>query len=102
MRSYQYLPYVTLPTRITHFSTTCIDYIFVKTLLKEKVLSTFGMLYCDISDHLQYFISLKYANNSYAGNGQMTRILGARNCSKVLQKMTMENWNDKYMDSEHD
>ena len=60
------------------------------------------MLYCDISDHLRCFISLQYANNSYAGNRPMTRIFGARNCSKFVQKMTTENWNDEYMDSEHD
>ena len=103
MMSYRYLPYVTLPTRITQFSTTCIDHIFVKKSHKEKVLSTLcGMFCCDISDHLPCFISLQYANNSYAGNRPMTRIFGARNCSKFVQKMTTENWNDKYMDSEHD
>ena len=103
MMSYRYLPYVTLPTRITQFSTTCIDHIFVKKSHKEKVLSTlFGMFYCDISDHLPCFISLQHANNSYAGNRPMSRIFGARNCSKFVQKMTTENWNDKYMDSEHD
>ena len=53
MMSYRCLPYVTLPTRITQFSTTCIDHIFVKKSHKEKVLSTLcGMFYCDISDHL--------------------------------------------------
>ena len=103
MMSYRYLPYVTLPTRITQFSTTCIDHIFVKKSHKEKVLNTLcGMIYCDISDHLPCFISLQYANNTYAGNRPMTRIFGARNCSKFVQKMTTENWNDKYMDSEHD
>ena len=103
MMSYRYLPYVKLPTRITQFFTTCIDHIFVKNSHKEKVLSTLcGMFYCDISDHLPCFISFQYANNSYAGNRPMTRIFGARNCSKFIQKMTMENWNEKYMDSEHD
>ena len=103
MMSYRYLPYVTLPTRITQFSTTCIDHIFMKKSNKEKVLSTLcGMFYCDISDHLPCFISLQYANNSYTGNRPITRIFGARNCSKFVQKMTTENWNDKYMDSEDD
>ena len=103
MMSYRYLPYVTLPTRITQFSTTCIDHIFMKKSNKEKVLSTLcGMFYCDISDHLPCFISLQYANNSYTGNKPMTRIFGARNCSKFVHKMTTENWNDKYMDSEDD
>ena len=30
MMSYRYLPYMTLPTRLTDFSATCIDHIFVK------------------------------------------------------------------------
>ena len=38
MMSYRYLPYVTLPTRITQFSTTCIDHIFVKNRTKRKYL----------------------------------------------------------------
>ena len=87
MMSYRYLPYLTLPTRITQFSTTCIDHIFLKKTNKEKVLSTSsGMFYCDISDHLPRFISLQYANNSYTGNRPMTRIFGARNCSKFVQR----------------
>ena len=48
MMLYRHLPYVTLPTRITQFSTTCIDHIFVKKLYKEKVISTLcGMFYCN-------------------------------------------------------
>ena len=87
MMSYRYLPYVTLPTRITQFSTTCIDHIFVKKSYKEKVISTLcGMFYCDISDHLPCFISLQYASSSCTGNRPMTRIFGARNCSKFVKK----------------
>ena len=94
MMSYRYLPYVTVPTRITKFSTTCIDHIFMKKSNKEKVLST--LCCCDISDHLPCYISLQYANNSYTGYRPMTRMFGARNCSKFAQKMTTENWTDKY------
>ena len=58
MMSYRYLPYLTLSTRITQFSTTCIDHIFMKRSNKEKVLSTLcGMFYCNISNHLPCFIS---------------------------------------------
>ena len=37
MMSYRYLPYVTLPTRITQFSTTSIDHIFMKKKRKYLV-----------------------------------------------------------------
>ena len=36
LMSHGYLPYITLPTRITDFSTTCIDHIFVKDVTKES------------------------------------------------------------------
>ena len=32
----------------------------------------------------------------------MTTIFGARICSKFVDKITTENWNDKYVDSEDD
>ena len=101
--SYRYLPYVTLPTRITQISTTCIDHIFMKQSNQEKVPSALcDVFYCDISDHLPCFMHLQYANNSYTEKRLMTRIFGARNCSKFVQNMTTENWNDKYTDSEGD
>ena len=36
MIAYRYLPYVTLPTRITQFSTTYIDHIFVKKIAERE------------------------------------------------------------------
>ena len=36
---YGYLPYMTLPSRITDFSMTCIDHIFVRLTHREKVLN---------------------------------------------------------------
>ena len=62
MMSYRYLPYIALPTRLTNFSATSIDNIFVKfstnnLFLANDLLS--GMFYCDITDHLLCFISMK-------------------------------------------
>ena len=104
MMSYRYSSYACLlPNRLTQFSTNGIYHIFVKTSHKEKVLSTLcGMFYCDISDHLPCIVFLRHAKHSYAGNRPITRILDAINCSKFVQKISIENWNDKYMDSEHD
>ena len=62
MMSYRYLPYITLPTRLTDFSATCIDHIFVKFSTNNLFLATdllSGMFYCDITDHLPCFISMK-------------------------------------------
>ena len=52
LMSFKYLPYITVPSRITQLSTTCIDHIFVKTSQKDKVLNVMsGLFYCDITDH---------------------------------------------------
>ena len=98
MISYRYLPYITLPTRITQFSATSIDHISMKQSNKENVLSTlYGMFYCDISDHLPCFISLQYANNSL-----YKRMTNDWNIWRQKLFQVCKNWNDKYMDTENE
>ena len=55
LMSYGYLPFVTLPTRITDFSATCIDH--NNSHRHEEVAC--GIFYCDITDHLPCFVTLK-------------------------------------------
>ena len=57
--SKQYLPYVTPPTRITDFSATCIDHIFVRFAKYHKSQIMSGISYCVITDHLPCFLPLK-------------------------------------------
>ena len=60
--SYGYLPYITLPSRITEYSATCIDHIFIKYAKNSRLQPTntlSGMFYCDITDPLPCFVSLK-------------------------------------------
>ena len=85
MMSYRYLPYVMLPARITQFSTTCIDHIFVKKSYKEKS-NTYIVLHVLLWNKrpLAMFMSLQYASNSCTGNRPVTKIFGARNCSKFV------------------
>ena len=72
--SYGYLPYITFPSRITDFSMTCIDYIFVRLNRKEKVLNILsGLFYCDISDHLPSFVSIKHNKICSKDERPMTR-----------------------------
>jgi hypothetical protein len=59
MVSENYIPYITLPTRITEQSATLIDNIFlhhitVTTTIEEKITS--GNLLTDITDHLPNFL----------------------------------------------
>ena len=96
------LPYITLPSRITLLSTTCINHIFMKKPHKAKILNTLcGLFYCDISDHLPSFLSLKFEKYDCVSERPMTRIFGERNCRTFIQLMESENFsvteNDWYI-----
>ena len=72
---------------ITHQWKCCIVLVHYEKSHKEKVLSIVcTIFYCDINDDLPCFIFLQYVNNSYTGNRPMSRIFGARDCSKFVQK----------------
>ena len=93
--SNRFLPFITLPTRITDFSATCVDHIFVKPggHVKQNVSEIYsGIFYCDISDHLPCFLSLKGKNGSTKYTRPKTRIFGDRNCIKFVNLMESENW----------
>ena len=60
-----FIPCITLPTRITHHSATLIDHIFIKTpkkLLQNKCSS--GNLIVDIADHLPNFTFIDIKTHS--------------------------------------
>ena len=60
-----FIPCITLPTRITHHSATLIDHIFIKTpkkLLQNKCSS--GNLIVDIADHLPNFSFIDIKSHS--------------------------------------
>ena len=78
--SHRYLPLITLPTRITDFSATCIDHIFIKIQSNKKSKLdgiAYGIIYCDISDHLSCFLSLKCKSNTNLTRPR-TRICGEK------------------------
>lgn len=59
--SHHFLPLITLPTRITSHSATCLDHIFIKS--NKKGLATHktpGILFCDITDHLATFLFINH------------------------------------------
>ena len=87
LMSFKYLPYITAPSRITQLSTKCIDHIFMKTSQKDKVLNVMsGLFYCDITDHLPCFLSLKFEKYNRTDEMPMTRIFGEKNCANFIQK----------------
>lgn len=91
--SHRYLPYISLPSRITSHSATCIDHIFVRSIAKESLHDILaGLFYCDISDHLPCFLSLKFSRSNDAGLRRKIRIFSERNCANFSLKMRNFNW----------
>ena len=78
--SENYIPQITLPTRITDTSATLIDHIFMKSdsrNIEDTTLS--GNIFTDISDHLPNFL-LVGLNDGYctSRDRQMIRIYGEK------------------------
>ena len=102
LMSYGYLPYITLPSRITEYSATCIDHIFIKYAKNSRLQPTStlsGMFYCDITDHLPCFVSLK--SNLYVDNANRpkVRLFGDKNWIKFKELMESYDWNTLYLSS---
>ena len=91
--------YHTYNISISHnnFSMTCIDHIFVRLSRREKILNIISsLLYCDISDHLPNFLSIKHNRTCCKDERPMTRLFGEKNTTSYVQRMEAENWNDIY------
>ena len=93
--SYRFLPYITLPSRITNFSATCSDHIFVR-IADNKMIKTgdiaSGLLFNDITDHLPCFISIKSGNYITKNDRPLTRVFGDKNGKRFIESMQIENW----------
>ena len=97
--SYRFLLYITLPSRITNFSATCIDHIFVRIVDNKRIKTggiASGLLFNDIPDHLPCFMSIKCGNYITKNNRQLTRVFGDKNCKRFIESMQTENWQTLY------
>ena len=100
--SCRFLPYITLPTRITEYSATCIDHIFVKLSKTSRAIYSdilAGMLYCDITDHLPCFVSLKCIDYINMNEIPKVRLYGERNCQIFVEMMTTKQWDSLYTEN---
>ena len=94
--SLQFLPYITLPTRITSHSATCIDHIFIRNAHKNEFNPIYaGIFFSDISDHLPCFVSFAFNKPGHTKR-PLTRLFGESNCQKFVNHMTNENWDVIY------
>ena len=97
--SYRFLPHITLPSRITNFSATCIDHIFVRIADNKRIKTgnvASGLLFNDITDHLPCFILIKCRNYITKNDRPQTRVFGDKNCKCFIESMQTENWQALY------
>ena len=96
----KFLPYITLPTRITSHSATCIDHIFIRFsesyANKHLPDTTSGIFFCDITDHLPTFTSIKLNNPTAATERPKIRLYGEKNCKKFEAYLKDANWDGLY------
>ena len=90
LMSYKLIPTITLPTRITSHSQTCIDHIFVKCDANTYI--TPCVLYNDISDHLPTTVILQNHNKVTTMKRPLVRIFGEINCRKFIEMFRNTDW----------
>ena len=56
-----------------------------------------GMFYCDITDHLPRFISMKGNTHMNMNNRPNIRLFGEKNCNKFTEIMTLTDWDSLYL-----
>ena len=82
MSSNNFNPYITMPSRITAYSNTIIDHIFIKfpqNKCDKKVIS--GNILADITDHLPTFALLHFSKCNDFNSRPYIRILNDQNIS---------------------
>ena len=57
-----------------------------------------GILYCDISDHLPIFLSIKHKRCNQTNSRPLVRIFGDVNCRQFIAKVADVNWDDLFLD----
>ena len=94
LSSYNCMPYISTPTRITDSSATLIDHIFVKLGGNHRASNiTAGNLLTDISDHLPSF--LMWNNHQIARNKPrpFIRLYSEQNVNNFKHTLEQTKWN---------
>ena len=89
-----FIPSITLPTRITETSVTLIDHLLInEEVIKSQSDILTGNLFEDISDHLPNFIFIKHAEKSKNQKRKRVRIFGDTNMAEFNNKLRNSDWN---------
>ena len=99
-----FIPLITIPTRIQDDKCSTIDHIIVngKFIAKTNERAT-GNIYCDISDHLPNFLVAKGHNTKKTNKIEdrpLIRIFGEKNSNSFQNEMEKANWDNLYLCSE--
>ena len=91
--SHGFVPYITRPTRITEYTATLIDHLFVR-LPRHKVTAPVkaGILFNDITDHLPIFLYLLVQSKCQRNQRPRVRIFSNTNIQKIVDKIASVNW----------
>ena len=96
--SHSFQPCISYPSRITPYSATCIDHIFVRrTASTMRSLMYSGLFFCDISDHLPCFISFVLKQSMSLKDRPFIRLFGIKNKCQFVQSMSENDWNSIYL-----
>ena len=94
LASKDFLPYIVTPTRITDYTATAIDHIFMK--LPRKELDSYissGNLFTDITDHLPNFIIIKSQRKDKVSDQRpFVRIFSERNIDSFKSELRNSDW----------
>ncbi len=101
--SQNYIPHITLPTRITDTSATLIDQIFVKynsNVMSEGIIS--GNLISDISDHLPNILLFgkQSDSNNNKSDRPLIRLFSEKNIMKFKEFLSEIDWNQHFSEKD--
>ena len=94
-----FIPTITLPTRVVDTSVSLIDHVIVnRNVLKDNVYT--GNLYCGMTDHMPNFIVIKSQSIVMNSDRPFVRIYGENNMSQFRNCIQTIAWNDFYQEKD--
>ena len=93
-----FIPLVSMPTRIQKDTCSTIDHIFVNTTLIRKTHTRIaGNLYADLSDHLPSFLALGSKKPQHSKeNRPKVRVFSDKNTERFNETLSSASWNKVY------
>jgi hypothetical protein len=96
LHSFNFLPIVAAPTRVTDVSCTLIDHVYIRYAHNghfDFLTSYAGNLLCDVTDHYANYVLLKLADNvKTKATKRLIRIYSAKNYSKFRKSVSEVSW----------